>query len=116
LEEPSLSEEGALVVVTGRDQKKAETVATEIGMETKRTVVSVTSDLSTDEGAKALADRVISELGGVDILVNNHGVYFERGWWNTTPAAWAEIYNQNVVSFVRMVQHLGPRMREGGLG
>jgi NAD(P)-dependent dehydrogenase (short-subunit alcohol dehydrogenase family) len=32
------------------------------------------------------------------------------------PADWADIYNQNVVSFVRMVQHFGPRMREMGWG
>ncbi len=104
------------VFVTGRDKKKAEGVAREISVSAKRAAVSIAADLSTDEGAKALADKVVSEFGGVDILVNNHGVYFERGWWDTTPADWADIYNQDVVSFVRMVQHFGPRMREAGWG
>ncbi len=106
-----LAEEGATVVVTGRDQKKTEKVAQEIRAET-----SVAADLSTDEGAATLADKVIAKLGGIDILVNNHGVYFERGWWDTPPAAWAEMYNQNVVAFVRMVQQFGPRMRDAGWG
>jgi|ERR1043166_1099657 NAD(P)-dependent dehydrogenase (short-subunit alcohol dehydrogenase family) len=111
-----LAEEGARVVVTGRDAKKTETVAQEIRAATKQKVVGVASDLSTDEGANALGDKIISELGGIDILVNNHGVYFERGWWNTTPAEWANIYNQNVISFVRMVQKFGPEMRDNGWG
>jgi 3-oxoacyl-[acyl-carrier protein] reductase len=111
-----LAEEGASVVVTGRDAKKTETGGHEIRAATKQQIVGVAADLSTDEGAKTLADKVISEFGGVDILVNNHGVYFERGWWNTTPADWGNIFNQNVISFVRLIQQFGPQMRERGWG
>lgn len=112
-----LAEEGASVVVTGRDQRKAEAVAEEIRNGKKQVITSIGGvDLSTDDGAAILADKANAELGGIDILVNNHGVYFERGWWNTTPGDWAAIYNENVVSFVRLVQRLGPRMREAGWG
>ncbi len=111
-----LAEEGAAVIVTGRDKMKVEAVIQEIRADGKRKVVGFAADLSTDEGAKALADQAISELGGVDILVNNQGIYFERGWWNTTPADWAEIYNANVVATVRLVQRLAPPMREAGWG
>lgn len=106
----------ASVVVTGRDRQKTDAVAREIRAQTNRSVLSIASDLATDSGAKTLADRAIAELGGIDILVNNHGIYFERGWWDTETDAWADIYNQNVVSFVRMIQQCGPRMRDAGWG
>jgi NAD(P)-dependent dehydrogenase (short-subunit alcohol dehydrogenase family) len=111
-----LAEEGASVVVTGRDAAKTETVAQEIRAATRQKIIGVAADLSTDDGAKTVADKIISEFGGIDVLVNNHGIYIERGWWNTTPADWANIFNQNVISFVRMIQQFGPRMREGGWG
>lgn len=112
----TFAEEGASVVITGRDGRKAEAVATEIRAATGRSVVSIVADLSTDEGARALADGVTGALGNLDILVNNHGVYSERGWWDTTPADWAEIYNQNVVSSIRLIRRFGPVMREAGWG
>jgi short chain dehydrogenase len=109
-----LAEEGASVVVTGRDRKRADAVAQAIRTDTKGAAVSIAADLSTDEGAEVLAE----ELGGIDILVNNAGLLPspESSWWNTTPAEWAKVYNQNVVSIVRLVQRLGPRMREAGWG
>jgi 3-oxoacyl-[acyl-carrier protein] reductase len=76
----------------------------------------IAADISTDEGARTLAERARSELGGVDILVNNMGVYVERGWWDTPAADWLALYNQNVVSLVRMILHFGPQMRAAGWG
>jgi 3-oxoacyl-[acyl-carrier protein] reductase len=111
-----LAEEGAVVVITGRDGRKAGAVATEIQAETGRSIVSVAADLATDRGAHELAGHVTAALGGIDILVNNHGIYRERGWWDTSPDEWADIYNQNVVSFVRMIRQFGPLMREAGWG
>jgi 3-oxoacyl-[acyl-carrier protein] reductase len=113
-----LAEEGASVVVTGRDRKRADAVAQAIRTDTKGAAVSIAADLSTDEGAKVLAEDTIAELGGIDILVNNAGLLPspESSWWNTTPAEWTKVYNQNVVSIVRLVQHPGPRMREAGWG
>ncbi len=81
----TLAREGASVVVTGRDPKKAENVAQQIRAETRRAIISFAADLSNDEEATALAAKVNSEFGGVDILVNNHALYFDRGWWDTTP-------------------------------
>jgi 3-oxoacyl-[acyl-carrier protein] reductase len=111
-----LADEGAAVVITGRDRHRADAVAREIQTASRQPVISVAADLGTKEGAHALADRITTELGGVDILVNNHGVYFERGWWDTGPEDWADIYNQNVVSSVRMIRLFGPAMREAGWG
>ncbi len=73
-------------------------------------------DLATDTGAEQVVDRVLSTLGAVDILVNNAGAYSMRGWMNSTPSQWVELYNINVVSMVRTTLLLIPQMRELGWG
>jgi 3-oxoacyl-[acyl-carrier protein] reductase len=111
-----LAEEGARVAVAGRNGGRAVEVASEIEHVTKRPGAVATGDLATDEGADKVVDAVLDAFGGIDILVNNHGAYHPRGWWNTTAADWAEMYNQNVVSFVRMIHRIGPAMRSAGWG
>jgi NAD(P)-dependent dehydrogenase (short-subunit alcohol dehydrogenase family) len=73
-------------------------------------------DLATDAGAGEVAEQALAALGGVDILVNNAGEFPFRGWTNTAPDKWAEIYSTNVVSMVRMVQSLAPQMKQLGWG
>ena len=110
------ADEGATVIVHGRDAKKTNTVAEEIASAARRKVFSATADLATDEGAAELTNQILKATKGIDILVNNHGYYAERGWWDTTPDQWGSIYNQNVVAFVRMIRHFGPAMRKAGWG
>ncbi|WP_326568562.1 SDR family NAD(P)-dependent oxidoreductase [Amycolatopsis rhabdoformis] len=102
-----LAEEGADVVVHGRDEARANAVAEKIGAR----AVAI-GDLATDEGAQ----RVATQAGEIDVLVNNAGAYEHRGWADATPADWAWTYEVNVVSAVRMIGHLVPGMRERGWG
>lgn len=111
----ALAQEGAIVVVHGRNQEQANRLAQEISADSGKAFVAV-GDLSTDQGARQVADKVLSSLGGVDILVNNAGRYDERGWMDSPPDGWAEIYNANVISMVRMIQLLVPQMKQLGWG
>lgn len=110
-----LAQEGAFVIVHGRNDNDAKRVAEDIRENGGKAFIAV-GDLNTDEGAKKVADAALTLLGGIDILVNNAGTYFSRGWNNTTSEQWAEIYNANVISMVRMIQLLTPQMKELGWG
>jgi NAD(P)-dependent dehydrogenase (short-subunit alcohol dehydrogenase family) len=44
-------------------------------------------------------------------LINNAAVYVNRGWTDATPDQWAELYNFNVLSAVRMIQLVIPQMK-----
>ncbi|WP_326560535.1 SDR family NAD(P)-dependent oxidoreductase [Micromonospora sp. NBC_01796] len=102
-----LAAEGVRVVVHGRDQARTEQTARKVGGE------AVIGDLTTDAGAEAVASRT----GEVDILVNNAGFYDPAtGWADTDADAWAEMYNINVLSSVRLIRHLVPGMRAKGWG
>lgn len=103
-----LAEEGASVVVHGRDPDRTRAVAAGIGGDT----VAALGDLSTAEGA----DSVARQAGEVDILVNNAGYYDGLGWSQVTAEQWAQIYQTNVVSGVRLIAHLVPGMRRRGWG
>jgi NAD(P)-dependent dehydrogenase (short-subunit alcohol dehydrogenase family) len=111
----ALASEGVSVVVHGRDGEAARRVAEEIGTGKGKAVVSL-GDLSRDGEAERVAGEAIAALGGIDILVNNAGIYPSRDWWHAKPEEWAEIYNSNVVSIVRMVKSLAPPMKERGWG
>ncbi|HEY1971371.1 MAG TPA: SDR family NAD(P)-dependent oxidoreductase [Pseudonocardia sp.] len=110
-----LAAEGAAVVVHGRDAARTESVAAAIRDGGGAAGVAI-GDLATDAGAERVAAAALRD-GPVDILVNNVGIYQpEASWADTAPDAWAEIYNINVISSVRMIQRLVPAMRERGWG
>jgi NAD(P)-dependent dehydrogenase (short-subunit alcohol dehydrogenase family) len=109
-----LGAEGAAVVVHGRNQERAESVAAGIRDRGARVDV-VIGDLARDGGPKEVADAALAG-GPVDILVNNAGEYAHRSWNDATRVDWIDTYNLNVVAGVLLVQLLVPGMRDRGWG
>ncbi|MGV9915360.1 SDR family NAD(P)-dependent oxidoreductase [Streptomyces tendae] len=110
-----LAAEGAAVIVHGRDEERTTAVAKAIA-DAGGDVACALGDLRTEEGADAVHAAALA-VGPVDILVNNVGVYDpSRTWSDLAAADWADIYNVNVLSSVRMNQRFVPAMRERGWG
>ena len=73
--------EGASLVVASRNVKKLQETADELGAGGAKVVVAPTD--VTDEGqVVALFERTVRELGRLDVLVNNSGV-FDGGPWTS---------------------------------
>jgi NAD(P)-dependent dehydrogenase (short-subunit alcohol dehydrogenase family) len=108
----SLAKEGVAVVIHGRNKTEANRVVTEI-CSSGGTAYIALGDLGTEDGALQVADTTIAALGSVDILVNNAGAYPDHGW-DATPQDWIDFYNTNVISMVRMIQYLVPKMKQSG--
>ena len=106
-----LAAEGASVVVHGRDRARTSAAAEGIRAAGGDAVV-VLGDLGSTAGAAGVAEAT----GEVDILVNNAGYYDGLGWSELTDDQWSQIYQVNVVSGVRMIEHLLPGMRSRGWG
>jgi 3-oxoacyl-[acyl-carrier protein] reductase len=102
--------EGVAVVVHGRNESRANAVAEAIRAGRGKAEVAL-GDLTTDAGADAVAVAA-QAFGPIDILVNNAGVIGFLSWTEVTATDWAQIYNSNVISGVRMIQRLVPQMRE----
>src|SRR5262245_34194973 len=107
----TLAAEGVRVVVHGRRESEAARVARAIADSGGEAVVAL-GDIGTDDGADRVARAAASGWGGVDILVNNAGVYFEDSWTTPEPSRWSDVYNQNVVSMIRLVRHFIGPMKE----
>ncbi|RAY14730.1 short-chain dehydrogenase [Actinomadura craniellae] len=110
----ALAAEGADVVVHGRDRARTEAVAAGIRAAGGSAHVAL-GDLATDAGADAVAEAALAG-GPIDILVNNAGSYPHRSWHEATAEDWRQTYEVNVISGVRMILRVVPRMRERGWG
>ena len=64
-----LADEGARVVVTGRDAERVESARRASGAE-----LGVVCDLIDPQGPEALVERVRTTVGPIDCLVNNVGI------------------------------------------
>jgi NAD(P)-dependent dehydrogenase (short-subunit alcohol dehydrogenase family) len=80
--------------------------------------VFVQADVSTVPGVEAVAEGVLRELGGVDILIHNVGGSRTPGggFAAATEEFWQEELNLNLLAAVRLDRLLLPRMIEQGRG
>jgi 3-oxoacyl-[acyl-carrier protein] reductase len=115
-----LADEGAAVIVHGRNRKRAEETA-DLIRDAGGTAHLALGDLATDEGAAQVADAVARHTGGIDILVNNIGGTESYGgqmlsWFEVGTEQWLGTLQQNLVSAVRMIHAFVPAMRERAWG
>jgi 3-oxoacyl-[acyl-carrier protein] reductase len=106
----SLAQEGAYVIVHGRDHDRTEQVAAEICSKGGKSAV-VLGDLSTAAGAAQIAQDAQAAFGAVDILVNNAGLigHYET-WDDVNDQDWAAMYDGVVLVIVRLVNALKPHL------
>jgi 3-oxoacyl-[acyl-carrier protein] reductase len=113
-----LAEEGALVVVHGRNEERLAKVASGLAA-TGASVVAARGDLATDEGARYVASVAAEAFGGIDILVNNAGGSSEeekKSWFEVPLTEWVATFEKNVVAAGRLIHRLVPGMKERGWG
>ncbi|WP_297493630.1 SDR family NAD(P)-dependent oxidoreductase [Acidocella sp.] len=105
-----LAEEGAAVVVHGRNRERATKIAHEINA----AGVAI-GDLSTDDGAAAVHAEAVAALGGnVEILINNAGGSSTgnttRNPIEITPEDYVSNYHSNMLAAVRLTRLAVPGM------
>ncbi len=100
-----LAGEGAEVVVHGFEPGQGEETVAEIVAQGGKAAL-VAGDLADDAGTDAL----VSELGPVDVLINNYGAPMGSSW--ATMDHWDQEWNVNVLTGVRVAQAVAPGMRE----
>jgi NAD(P)-dependent dehydrogenase (short-subunit alcohol dehydrogenase family) len=66
----ALAAEGVDVALVARGREALEQAAERVARESGRRALAVTADTGDDASVTAMAQRVMDELGGVDILVN----------------------------------------------
>ncbi len=111
-----LMRRGATVIAIDNDPAKvAKLRDAAAAVETGRLVVS-TADLSDLAGFRAELDRLIAELGGFDVVVNNAAIYPSKPFEDYTIEEHQFVQRVNVDAGIVAVQAALPGMRERGFG
>jgi 3-oxoacyl-[acyl-carrier protein] reductase len=104
-----LADEGARVAVCGRDCGRVERARREAGAE-----LGIVCDLADPSGPDALVAEAADTLGPVRCLVNNVGVAYQARFEELTDRQWDEMWQLNVMSFVRTIRAVLPNLRGDG--
>jgi len=102
-------EEGAKVVVTGRNQDKLSAVRTELGPN----LLAVQSDAYDAAGAEKVAAAAVEAFGSLDIVFANAGIPANTPLGSTEVSAFEEVLRTNVTGVFFTVQGALPYLKEG---
>jgi 3-oxoacyl-[acyl-carrier protein] reductase len=111
-----LAREGCHLVICSRDEKRIEASADTIRRETGAKVKALVADVSSASEAKRLVDTAISEYGGLEIVVHNAGGPPAGETLAMTEEQWQKAFEQNLLSFTRMVGAAAPHMEKARYG
>jgi NAD(P)-dependent dehydrogenase (short-subunit alcohol dehydrogenase family) len=117
----ALAEAGARVMVTGRDQARAEATATGLGS----SAIPCQLDVRDERSVAACIARACDTWGGIDMLVNNAGIGMRtvnprfmsepQPFWDVTPTGFRDVVETKVVGCFLMAREVVPLMlSEGG--
>jgi len=112
----ALAREGMTVVLTGRRREPLDKVAAAI-VAAGGKASAKEGDMTTAAKVHAIADAIASELGRIDVLVNNAGTNIpERSWQRLEPEGIDTLIQGNLTSAFYVVQAVVPIMRRQGNG
>jgi NAD(P)-dependent dehydrogenase (short-subunit alcohol dehydrogenase family) len=103
----SLAVEGTHVIVNGRTQERVQNAITHIRETSPNAKIEgIAADFSKKDDIKNL----IKEVGAVDILVNNVGIFVPRPFEEISDEEWSQMLDINLMSGVRLSRHFFPKM------
>lgn len=114
-----LAKEGVDVAIAARSKETLELAAKEIAQNTGRRVIPVATDMTCWEDVQRLVKTTVSELGKVDILVNNAamaGGQVRGTLSEATEKDLIEDLDTKVVGYFRSMKAVMPYMQEQGWG
>jgi len=110
-----LAEEGAMVVIVGRDEIAAKNVLEEI-KKYRQKCIFIKIDVGNKKEVDAMVETVIKNFGKVDILVNNAGVIIRCPFLDLTEEIWDKTININLKGYYLCAQAVAKEMVKRGNG
>ena len=108
----ALAAEGFAVALAARREDRINELAKEIGDQ----ALAVPTDVADPDSARALIEKTKSELGRVDVLVNNAGVMLLGPIMGADLEHWQRMVNVNVLGLLYCTHAALPVMMEQGSG
>ena len=107
-----LAAEGARVIVNGRSQDAVDAAVAKIRPGDGGEVLGFAGDLGSPESAQALVAR----FPGIEILVNNLGIFEPKEFEDIPDEDWRRFFDVNVLSGVRLARLCLPAMKRANWG
>ncbi len=110
------AEAGANVLIGDLNKAGAEEAAQKIAAQFAHRAIGVELDVTSAASIAAAVDRAVLELGGLDIWVNNAGIYPSTPLLEMTEQEWDKVLSVNLRGTFLGAREAGRRMAEAGHG
>ncbi|MEU1039613.1 SDR family oxidoreductase [Streptomyces sp. NPDC005907] len=112
----AFAESGARLVAVDRDAEAAARTAEMARLIGSPEAWAETVDVSDEQAMEKLAEKVATEYGVVDVLVNNAGIGLSGPFLDTTAADWKKVLDVNLWGVIHGCRLFGKQMAERGQG
>ncbi len=111
----SLAAAGAAVACVERDEQRLAAVVDKVRAAGGR-ALGVAADVADRTAVEGMAEQVVRELGGIDILVNNAAIYPLRPWTEITEEEWDSVLAVNLKGYFLCARACRDSMAARGFG
>jgi NAD(P)-dependent dehydrogenase (short-subunit alcohol dehydrogenase family) len=108
----TLAAEGARVIVNGRKKESVDAAVEALRKATQGEVLGYAGDLAD----AAVAEALVRQHPGIEILVNNLGIFEPKAFEEIPDADWKRFFDVNVLSGARLARLVLPEMRRANWG
>ena len=112
----AFAEAGAHVIAVDRDTEAAARTAELSRLLGAPRAWAETADVSDEQAMEKLAEKVATEYGVVDVLVNNAGIGLSGSFFDTSPEDWKKVLDVNLWGVIHGCRLFGRQMAERGQG
>jgi short-subunit dehydrogenase len=111
----ALADRGADLALAARSAEELDAVRVDV---TGRGVkaITVVTDVTDADARRRLVEQTVSELGGVEVLVNNAGIEANASYHDMDPATIESILTVNLTGAALLIREVLPHMVDAGRG
>jgi 3-oxoacyl-[acyl-carrier protein] reductase len=106
-----LLEEGARVLITGRDKNKLNAARDDLAKRTGGEVHAIAADMTKEGDIAKMVETARERLGGVDILVNNAGTMYSGRFAVLKDDEMKKQLDTKLFGFLRLIRAVYPMMK-----
>lgn len=105
---------GANVVLVDYNEEALQNAEKEIGNREQNKILAIKCDVSKKEEVDAAVEATIGKFGGIDILINNAGIFPFKSFSEMTEEDWDKVMDVNLKGIFLFSQAAAKNMKEGG--
>lgn len=110
----AFAKQGARVIITDLNEAALEAARQLVLAAGAANCLAYVCDVSDEASVNACAARVQNDVGALDVLVNNAGIYYLGGFMETSVETWQRIFQVNLMGIVLMCRAFLPAMKAAG--